>query len=216
MEYFFNEKYILPFSHDEVVHGKATIIQKMWGDYEQKWGQARSLYLYMFTHPGKKLNFMGNELAHFREWDESRELDWNLTEFPIHNGFKRFFRDLSLTYKGIPSLHKDELSTYNFEWQGQYQDKCIYAYFVGIGTERVLTVLNLSGEDAEDFVISLNGEIKVRVLMNTELSIYGGSVNSDNEIFSAAYNYKEKITNMVFNLKKFSGISLLITGDSEQ
>ncbi len=70
MMYFYNELYILPLSHDEVVHGKATIIQKMWGDYEDKFPQARLLYMYMYAHPGKKLNFMGNEIGQFREWDE--------------------------------------------------------------------------------------------------------------------------------------------------
>ncbi|MCI5892857.1 MAG: 1,4-alpha-glucan branching protein GlgB, partial [Clostridiales bacterium] len=76
MLYFYNELYMLSLSHDEVVHGKATIIQKMWGDYEQKFPQARLLYMYMYTHPGKKLNFMGNEIGQFREWDETREQDW--------------------------------------------------------------------------------------------------------------------------------------------
>lgn len=73
MAYFYNELFLLPFSHDENVHGKATIIQKMYGDYEEKFMQCRALYMYMYTHPGKKLNFMGNEFGQFREWDENRE-----------------------------------------------------------------------------------------------------------------------------------------------
>lgn len=81
MHYFKDERYLLAFSHDEVVHGKATIIQKMNGDYDRKFPQARALYAYMAAHPGKKLNFMGNEIAHFREWDEKREQDWNLLDF---------------------------------------------------------------------------------------------------------------------------------------
>ena len=70
MAYFYSERFILPFSHDEVVHGKRTIIDKIWGDFDQKFAQLKSLYVYMFSHPGKKLNFMGNELAEFKEWDE--------------------------------------------------------------------------------------------------------------------------------------------------
>ena len=70
MQYFYKEHYLLPLSHDEVVHGKATILQKMYGDYEGKFSQARALYLYMFAHPGKKLNFMGNEFGQLREWDD--------------------------------------------------------------------------------------------------------------------------------------------------
>ena len=72
MMYFRNERYLLPYSHDEVVHGKATVLQKMNGQYEQKFPQARAMYLYMMIHPGKKLNFMGNEIGHFREWDEKK------------------------------------------------------------------------------------------------------------------------------------------------
>ena len=68
MAYFYSERFILPFSHDEVVHGKRTIIDKIWGDFDQKFAQLKSLYVYMFSHPGKKLNFMGNELAEFKEW----------------------------------------------------------------------------------------------------------------------------------------------------
>ncbi len=211
MEYFYSEKYILPFSHDESVHGKATIIQKMWGDYDNKWGQAKALYLYMFTHPGKKLNFMGNEIAQFREWDEKREQDWDLLKYPKHNSFNRFFRDISLTYKGVPSLHKDELSTYNFKWVGQYQEECIYAYMVGIGRERVLTVLNLSDKDCDEFVIDEKGKIKSRILINTELQIYGGEVGNDMETFSARYIKKSRSTRFTFNLKGFSGIAVLLS-----
>ena len=92
MMYYYNEAYILPLSHDEVVHGKATIIQKMSGDYEEKFPQARAMYMYMYAHPGKKLNFMGNEIAQFREWDEKRSrtgrfLNFRSTEnFIIYDG----------------------------------------------------------------------------------------------------------------------------------
>ena len=85
MMYYYDEKFLLPLSHDEVVHGKATILQKMNGDYENKFPQARALYMYMYAHPGKKLNFMGNEIGQLREWDEKRQQDWNIVEYPIHD-----------------------------------------------------------------------------------------------------------------------------------
>ena len=87
MMYYYDARFLLPLSHDEVVHGKATIMQKMSGDYEYKFPQARSLYMYMYAHPGKKLNFMGNEIGQFREWDEKREQDWMLLDYPLHAGF---------------------------------------------------------------------------------------------------------------------------------
>ena len=77
MAYYGQERYLLPLSHDEVVHGKATILQKMYGDYDGKFPQARAFYMYMYAHPGKKLNFMGNEIGQLREWDEKREQDWD-------------------------------------------------------------------------------------------------------------------------------------------
>ena len=93
MMYFYSENYLLPLSHDEVVHGKATILQKMWGDLEEKFPQARAMYLYMYAHPGKKLNFMGNEFGQLREWDEKREQDWFIRKYPSHDAFYRFIRD---------------------------------------------------------------------------------------------------------------------------
>ena len=83
--YFYNELFLLAFSHDEVVHGKATILQKMWGDYEQKFPQARAFYAYFYTHPGKKLSFMGNEFGQFKEWNYSEGLEFFMLQYPLHN-----------------------------------------------------------------------------------------------------------------------------------
>ena len=98
MAYFYSERFILPFSHDEVVHGKCTIVDKMWGSYDDKFAQARALYTYMFTHPGKKLNFMGNDIGQLREWDEQKSCDWFLREYPMHDAFEHFFEDLGKLY----------------------------------------------------------------------------------------------------------------------
>jgi 1,4-alpha-glucan branching enzyme len=95
MAYFYSEKFILPLSHDEVVHGKATIVDKMWGSYEDKFSQARELYTYMFTHPGKKLNFMGNEIGMLREWDEQKSVDWFLQQYPMHSAFAHYFEEIA-------------------------------------------------------------------------------------------------------------------------
>jgi 1,4-alpha-glucan branching enzyme len=95
MAYFYSEKFILPLSHDEVVHGKATIVDKMWGSYEDKFAQARELYTYMFTHPGKKLNFMGNEIGMLREWDEQKSVDWFLQQYPMHSAFAHYFAEIA-------------------------------------------------------------------------------------------------------------------------
>ena len=114
--YAYNERYILPFSHDEVVHGKKTIIDKLNGSYEQKFAQTRLLYLYMMTHPGKKLNFMGNELAMFREWDERREPDWELLKIPAHDSFHRYIGELDRLYLKEKPLWALDHTYDGFKW----------------------------------------------------------------------------------------------------
>ena len=116
MMYAYNEHYLLPLSHDEVVHGKATILQKMNGDYERKFPQARAMYAYMMLHPGKKLNFMGNEIGQFREWDEKREQDWNLLDFPIHEAFYHYMKELNHLYLDHPALWEKDFNRDGFTW----------------------------------------------------------------------------------------------------
>ncbi len=104
MLYFYKERYLLPLSHDETVHGKKTVPDKMNGPYDMKFPQARALYLYMAVHPGKKLNFMGNEIGQFREWDERREQDWDLGKYPIHDAFRRCMAELNRLYLSHAAL----------------------------------------------------------------------------------------------------------------
>lgn len=116
MAYFYDDLFILPLSHDEVVHGKRTIIDKLWGDYDQKFSQLRLLYLYMCAHPGKVLNFMGNELAEFREWDEKKELGWNLMTYPVHDAFNQYCRQLHTIGGSYRALYDTEYDPRAFRW----------------------------------------------------------------------------------------------------
>lgn len=150
MRYFYNELYILPFSHDEVVHGKKTIIDKLYGTYEEKFAEARLLYMYMFTHPGKKLNFMGNELAMFREWDEARECDYDLLKYPAHSEFNAYFKALSTIYAADERLYKGEYDSRAFN---RINPKCdtplLYAFERGYEKNRVTVLLNFSDKPAK-------------------------------------------------------------------
>ena len=116
MVYNYQEHYILPFSHDENVHGKATILQKMNGDYDGKFPQGRALYLYMMLHPGKKLDFMGNEFGQLREWDESRPQDWELFRYPNHDSFYHFRQELGRLYRQYDVFWNGELNPERFAW----------------------------------------------------------------------------------------------------
>ena len=150
MSYYYDERYLLPLSHDEVVHGKATILQKMYGDYEMKFPQARAFYMYMYAHPGKKLNFMGNEIGHFREWDEKREMDWNLLDYPAHQDFHRFMKDLNRFYLEHPAFSEMDYDTEGFQWlECHAQEKCVYVFERRSEKERIMAVFNFSDKEQE-------------------------------------------------------------------
>ncbi|MFV0412302.1 MAG: 1,4-alpha-glucan branching protein GlgB [Oscillospiraceae bacterium] len=179
MAYFYNDLYLLPFSHDEVVHGKATIIQKMWGSYENKFPQARALYLYMAAHPGKKLNFMGNELAHFREWDENRELDWDLLRYPLHSGFLEYIRQLNRLYLTLPALYQNEYDSRGFRWlevNAPAQSVYIFMRSTVGGAEKqaVVAAFNFSDRAQPAFPVFLEEAATLTELLNTGWQPFGG------------------------------------------
>ena len=135
----------MPLSHDEVVHGKAAILQKMYGDLDIKFPQARAMYMYMYAHPGKKLNFMGNEIGQLREWDENREQDWNITEFPLHKKFEMFTKDLSHYYLKTQALWGEDHNPDGFKWIDCHQEeRLIYVFERKGGNKRVVALFNFS------------------------------------------------------------------------
>ena len=178
MMYYWDERYLLPLSHDEVVHGKATIAQKMNGDYERKFPQARALYLYMAAHPGKTLDFMGNEFAQLREWDERREQDWCLLSYPVHDAFLRFRRELGEAYLAHPALWEGDYRKDGFAWLDCDQlAPCCWAVLRSGGGERVAALLNLDDEP-HAYEVPLPAELagcEAEVLLDTDWQRFGGS-----------------------------------------
>ena len=177
MDYFGNEHYLLPLSHDEVVHGKATIANKMSGaDVDVKLAQARTLYLYMFCHPGKKLNFMGSEVAQLREWDENREQDWFMRQYPAHEAFLRFFCELGWRYRNEPALWDLDYDKTGFTWrESSGQTDVVYAFERTSATgERLLCAFNLSDEDLAGRSIAIPQTTTATMLLDTSWQRFGG------------------------------------------
>lgn len=180
MHYFYNELYMLAFSHDEVVHGKKTILDKMYGSYEEKFAQCRALFLYMLTHPGKKLNFMGNEIGQFREWAEYRPQDFDvLLKYPMHIGFQRFFRDINQIYLNHPALYQDDYNRDCFTWI--IRDRAwdvVYAYMRNAGGEQIVAIFNFGNGRYSNYRVDIPGNHMLQELVYTEWDIYGGGKSS--------------------------------------
>ena len=175
MMYYYDARFLLPLSHDEVVHGKATIMQKMSGDYENKFPQARSLYMYMYAHPGKKLNFMGNEIGQFREWDEKREQDWMLLDYPAHDAFAHFMKDLNKLYLEHSALWEKDYEADGFRWIDCHQEgRCIYVFERSSKKERILSLFNFSDQE-QVYELKLPDAQKLKELLNSNLAVYGGT-----------------------------------------
>ena len=183
MHYFYNELYLLAFSHDEVVHGKKTLLDKMYGNYEEKFAQCRAMFLYWYSHPGKKLSFMGNEIGQFREWGEYREQDFDvLSQFPMHQKFSRFCRDLCLTYDSHNALYEGEYNSNCFKYLiNDRRDDLVYAFLREAGGEVILAVFNFGDRNFDNYEIKYPGNHMLKELINTDAIIYGGNCAADVE-----------------------------------
>ena len=176
MAYFYADNFMLPLSHDEVVHGKGTIINKMWGDYQQKFMLIRNLYTYQFAHPGKKLNFMGNELASFDEWNENKSLPWNLKSYPIHDSVSRLIRDLNLIYRNEKAMYFEEHNPEHYHWlMVDNSNDSIYAFQRNVGDDTLVFVFNMTTNYYESFAIPLMQMGTYEEIFNSDKDVYGGA-----------------------------------------
>ncbi len=176
MAYFYSENFMLPLSHDEVVHEKGTIINKMWGDYYEKFALVRNLYTYQFAHPGKKLNFMGNELASFDEWDEDKSLPWALKTYPAHDSIARLMRDLNLIYRQEKAMYFEEHNPAHFRWlMVDNANDSIYAFRRRVGDETLIFIFNMTGNYYESYAIPLLESGTYQEIFNSDKDVYGGS-----------------------------------------
>jgi 1,4-alpha-glucan branching enzyme len=176
--YAFSENFVLPFSHDEVVYGKASMLRKMPGDEWQKFANLRLLYSFMFGHPGKKLLFMGDEFGQWAEWNHDVSLDWHLLANPLHAGLKRWVRDLNTFYRGQTAFHQLDFEAAGFEWVDckDFQ-RCVIS-FLRRGRnpdDQLLFVCNFTPVVRQNYRIGISAGGYWREVLNSDAPVYGGS-----------------------------------------
>ncbi len=176
MVYAFSENFLLPFSHDEVVHGKQSLLYKMPGDEWQRFANLRMLYVYMFTHPGKKLLFMGCEFAQGREWDCTSTLDWYVRDYPRHQGIELLVRDLNGIYRNEPALHERDFDGNGFEWVECHDSQnSVLVYLRKSGDDFVVVALNMTPVPRSDYRIGVPAAGTFQEILNSDASVYSGS-----------------------------------------
>ncbi len=176
--YAFSENFVLPLSHDEVVHGKGSLLARMPGDSWQQFANLRAYYGFMWAHPGKKLLFMGGEFAQSREWNHDRQLDWELLDIDWHQGVQKLVRDLNHLYRELPALHRLDCKPEGFSWvEASDSEHSTLAWLRhgGDGTATVLVVCNLTPVVHERHRVGVPHGGYYRERLNTDAAIYGGS-----------------------------------------
>jgi len=178
MTYAFTENFMLPLSHDEVVYGKHSVLGRMPGDEWQRFANLRALYTYMFTHPGAKLLFMGDEFAQSAEWNFQESLDWYLLQYDYHKGVQKLITDLNTLYKSYPALYEKQFDTRGFEWI-DYNDaeNSVLAYIRKGKKEKdnLIIVCNFTPVVRDCYKIGLPQNGKLTELFNSDDEKYNGS-----------------------------------------
>ena len=210
MMYAFSENYILPISHDEVVHGKASLIGKMPGEYDEKFAGVRSFLGYMMSHPGKKLHFMGSEFGQFKEWNYKEGIEFFLKQYPQHEKLSRAVKELNRIYKTTPAFYEIEDSWDGFEWLAVDDgDRNFLAYQrKDRNDERIVVLLNFSGSDYKDYRLGLP-KGKYEVIFNSDDAKYGGSGRIRKRIYNTTKTYSHgKEYSIKFDLPQLTCVYL--------
>jgi 1,4-alpha-glucan branching enzyme len=176
--YAFSENFVLSLSHDEVVHLKGSLLQKMAGDWWQKFASLRLLYAYQFTHPGKKLNFMGQEFGQWREWSEKRQLDWDLLVYPTHTGLQAWIRDLNALIRREPALRDHDFDLAGFQWiEVNDNENSVFAYlrFADDPKNFIVVALNFTPVVRRGYRIGVPEKGFYKEILNSDSTFYAGS-----------------------------------------
>ena len=188
MSYFYSDLFILPYSHDEVVHGKGTMLDKAYGDHEQKMATIRAFYMWQMTHPGKKLNFMGNELGEYMEWREEKELGWNLLTYPSHDSLHEYIKKLDQLYLTEPALYKYDYNAASFRWVDvNNSGRSIFAFQRNdLAGHLIYCVFNFSA-NRQSYTLNVNANGEYEEMLNSDRDIYSGSNCLNEHCFANGY-----------------------------
>jgi 1,4-alpha-glucan branching enzyme len=185
LAYAFTENFMLPLSHDEVVHGKSSILGRMPGDEWQKFANLRLLYGFMYTHPGTKLLFMGGEFGQSEEWNFSQSLDWHLLQYKPHKGMQLFIKDLNTLYKNTPALYEKAFANEGFEWINFEDNKNSVIAFIRKGHDvinDIIVVCNLTSTIRDNYKIGIPRKGNLKQLLNSDYKKYFGSGISNSKV----------------------------------
>ncbi|MBA2746355.1 MAG: alpha amylase C-terminal domain-containing protein, partial [Flavisolibacter sp.] len=210
MVYYNDENFMLPLSHDEVVHGKSPMLYKMPGDEWQKFAGLRTLYAYMWTHPGAKLLFMGNEFGQTTEWNYKTELNWALLQFDLHSQLQICIQELNRLLKEEKALHESQFSKNGFEWVDLDHRQESVMSFMRKGKKMkddLLIVLNMTPVIREDWLVSVKGKKFTKEIFNSDDKKFGGTGNVFNSIIRQEVMDKtEKSYRLTLNLPPLAAI----------
>ncbi len=206
MMYAFSEHYVLPVSHDEVVHGKKSLIDKMFGSYEQKFSGIRLFFLFQMTFPGKKLTFMGCEFGQFREWDYKNPLEWFLLRYPSHDGLRKYSAELNRFYRNHPQLFEDDYSWNGFQWiNADLAGWNLISYTrKDLSGKALHVVLNFSGSDRKNYWLEVPKDFDTyKIVFTSDKKKYGGKTETGG--LRKTFKKKDK-TYIRLNLSALSGL----------
>jgi 1,4-alpha-glucan branching enzyme len=211
--YAFTENFVLPLSHDEVVHGKASLLGKMPGDRWQRFANLRVYYTFMVGHPGKKLLFMGAEFAQEREWNHDASLDWHLLDDPAHAGIRRLVRDLNTLYRGVPALHARDCEAEGFEWIDADDGENSVLSFLrrgGPGDPSAVVVCNFTPVPRRGYRVGVPAGGFYREALNSDAAAYGGSnIGNGGGIAAEAVPWHGRPFSLALTLPPLGGLILI-------
>ena len=212
LSYAFSENFILPLSHDEVVHGKKSLLGRMPGDYWQKFAGLRSLYGYLMCHPGKKLMFMSGELAQFIEWRDDAELDWFLLEYEMHRKHQNYVSALNKLYRQEKALWENDQDWSGFEWidvKNHQQSILIFSRKAQNADDFLIILINFQANSYENFRLGVPHKGIYQEIFNSDQEMYGGKDQVNRSLlFAEKVSWHDQLFSLTLNVAPLAIIIL--------